>query len=119
MPQALIWHTLFDAHDAGSFLPASPCFACLFPFSAGMTLEPMMLMHEILQSLSPVSSTTITLYLNSAINKRKIMRITKLVKHSSRVYQKHILFVGTYCWHTHGVESASRPGQDQASHSLV
>jgi hypothetical protein len=70
------------------------------------------------EHLSPVSSTTITLYLNSAINKRKIGRITKLVINKSRVYQKHILFVGACFWHTHGMESASRQGKDQASQSL-
>jgi len=48
------------------------------------------ILHERGQ-LSPVSSTTITLYLNSATNKRKIERITKLVKHKFRVYQKQIL----------------------------
>jgi hypothetical protein len=40
--------------------------------------------------LSPVSSTTITLYLNSAINKRKIGRITELVINKSRNYQTRV-----------------------------
>jgi len=39
----------------------------------------------------PVSSRSITVYLNSVINKRKIERRTKLVKHKFRVYQKQIL----------------------------
>src|SRR5690349_20606194 len=42
------------------------------------------------EQLSPFSSTTITLYLNSAINKRKIGRITKLVINKSRNCQAHV-----------------------------
>src|SRR6266516_818535 len=40
--------------------------------------------------LSPVPSTTITLYLNSAINKRNIGRKTQLVKHKSRNCQTKV-----------------------------
>jgi hypothetical protein len=53
-------------------------------FSAGLDN-----LHEGGQ-LSPVSSTTITVYLNSAINKRKIGRITKHVIHKSRNCQTQV-----------------------------
>jgi hypothetical protein len=53
-------------------------------FSAGLDN-----LHEGGQ-LSPVSSTTITVYLNIAINKRKIGRITKLVIHKSRNCQTQV-----------------------------
>ena len=33
------------------------------------------------------------------------------VKHTSSIYQEHILFVGACFWHTHDVKSASRPGK--------
>jgi hypothetical protein len=47
-------------------------------------MEPVMPIYKIMKTLSPVSPTTITVYLNSAINKSKIWRITKLVINKSR-----------------------------------
>src|SRR6266516_1532784 len=70
---------------------------------------------------TPVSSTTITLYLNSAINKRKIGRITKLVINKSRNCQTQVQSLSktnpvrwrlllAHSWYGYCQQARKRPG---------